>query len=406
VAIIMVTVALVLMAAVGFEFSTRSTIDVMSAVNARDDMRAHFLARSGVNLAQLMIRVQGDFIDRAKNNMMPDIQLSDFAGMFMGAFGGSKEEVADVSALLGGFEGDAMKGLGAEIGEFDLAIAHEDGKINMNCANGSLRSKQALQAKLDALFFQEVYNPLFENPDGSGWRRDRQQQVSALIDYIDRDKTKYEAPGTPEEYGYQSDLADRYLAKDNYIDTVGELKLARGMDDRMWTLFGNQFTVYGDCQVNIGAVNDPRVVATIIYLAAKAPDDPVLTDPTGTKLLLLAQEVINAKNMGMTFSTLEDWANYVKAPTGGISQLMQMLNPGATPSPATAAVPVQGVELDLQKLQEIASVGPRRIYRVEVTATVGRVSKRLTAIWDQNAQNQNPRDPAYQKGTWVFWREE
>ncbi len=403
----MVVVAIALMAMLGFEFSTRSNIDAMSAANARDDMRAHFLARSGANLGQLMIRVQTDVADKYRK-FLGDLQISDFAGFFMGAFGGDKEEVADLSAMLGGFEGEAVKGLGADVGTFDISVTHEDGKINLNCANGSNRSKQALQSKLDALFYHESYNPVFERPDATGWQRTRQEQVSAIIDYIDRDNTKYDAPGTPEEYGYQT-LPDRYNAKNNYLDSVGELRLVRGMDDRMWTLFGGQFTVYGDCQVNLGSVQDPRLVAAIIFLSAKDPNSPVLNDPTGQKLLLLATQVTQARALGMYFDDLTAFADFVQNPMGTVtSAITQALGGGnQTQQPQQPTGPViEGVELDKQKLQEIAVVGPRRVYRVEVTAKVGRVVKRLTSIWDQNAQNQNARDPNYQKGTWVFWREE
>jgi len=297
VAVILVTIALVLMAHLGFEFSTRTTTDVMSAVNARDDMRAHFLARSGANLAQLMIRVQAEVLDRNRK-VLGDIQIGDFAGYIMAAFGGSADEVKDLAANFGGFEGEKIKGMGADVGTFEVGMTYEDGKINMNCANGSNRSKQALQGQLEALMYNNAYDELFQAPDADGWRRDRKEQVNALIDYVDRDRTRFDAPGTPEAYGYQS-LDDRYEAKNNYLDSVDELKLVRGVDDRFWTLFGNQFTVYGDCRINIGSVRDPRLLAAVIFLSAKNPDDPVLKDTTGVKLLALAQQVMQAQSLGI-----------------------------------------------------------------------------------------------------------
>src|SRR5690606_18309734 len=135
----------------------------------------------------------------------------------------------------GGCRGEAIKGLGvAENTGFNLSITTEDGKINMNCANGGSETKQTLRTQLEALLYYDAYNPLFENADAEGWRRDRRMQVSALIDYIDRDTVNEDR--APEDYGYET-LKDDYRAKDNYIDSVGELRQVRGVDDRFWTLF-------------------------------------------------------------------------------------------------------------------------------------------------------------------------
>jgi general secretion pathway protein K len=392
----------------------------MAATNARDEMRAHFLARSGANLAQLILRVQTDVIDAQRQNMaklgggLGDFQLADYVGFFMGAFGGSKEEVQALSEMLGGFEGEAMKGLGVAAGHFEIEITSEDGKLNVNCANGSAQSRNTLKSELDALFFNQGYNRLFEDADAENWRRDRQQQAAAIIDYIDGDNSKFDAPGTNEEYGYES-LDDQYLPKNTYLDTVGEINLIRGVDDRFWTLFGGHFTVYGDCKINLGAVRDPRLMATVIYLAAKSPDDPVIRDSTGQKLWALSKKVVETAGFS-SFDSLQAFHDYVKDPMTSAAGLLALLGglTGTNTAPTSMVtlsdgtqVQVQGVDLDMTKLQQIAVIGPRRIYRVEVNTEVGRVKKRLTAIWDVNVQNQNSRNPAYYpRGNWVFWREE
>ena len=62
-------------------------------------------------------------------------------------------------------------------------------------------------------------------------RRDRELQVTSLIDYIDGNTIRgVDARGTTEDYGYES-LKDHYKPKNTYLDTVGELKLARGVED-------------------------------------------------------------------------------------------------------------------------------------------------------------------------------
>jgi type II secretory pathway component PulK len=414
VALVAVLTALVILGVTVGEFSVDTTIDNQAAANARDNMQTEFLVRSGANLGQLIIRLQTDLVDKYRRQL-GDFQIADYAGMFMGAFGGDREEVDAMAQMLGGFRGDAIKGLGVAVGTFDVQITNDDGKLNMNCANGNQETQKTLKAQLDALYYLEAFNPIFENADAEGWRRDRNTQSQALIDYIDRDSAQYDSPGAMEEYGYET-LEERYKAKNNYLDTVGELKLARGVDDRFWTLFGDQFTVYGDCKLNIGSVDDPKLIAAILTLAAKDPNDPVLRDPI--KLWTLARSVIEARELGVLFDDPKAFADFVKSPLGALGEMFATTDPTTgqpVPTPPTALAgqnQVDGLELDEAKLKQVTKGGPRRIYRVEVVATMQRggagseFTKRLTAVWDTNTQNQNMRDQAYSKGSWVFWREE
>jgi type II secretory pathway component PulK len=414
VAIIAVLASLAILGGAVAEFSTDTTVDGVSAANARDDMQTHFLARSGANLTQLIIKLQTDVVDKYRQQL-GDFQIADYAGMFMGAFGGGREEVDAMAEMLGGFKGDAIKGLGVAVGTFDVVITTDDGRINMNCANGTQQTQENLKAQLEALFYFEAFDPIFESEDAEGWRRDRATQASALIDYIDRDRAGFGQPGTQEEYGYET-LDDRYRAKNNYVDTISELKLVRGIDDRMWTLFGDQFTAYGDCKVNIGAVADPKLIAAILFLAAKNPDDPVVKDPL--KLWALARAVIEARTLGVYFDDLNSFAEFVKDPQTSLTSLFSTEQAdGTTPAPpptGAQGMQVEGLELDATKLGQVARSGPRRIYRVEVVATVPRgvegtgndYVKRLVAVWDTKTQNQNNRDPSAANGAWVYWREE
>ena len=412
IAIIAVSVAVVFLTTISFEFSTNTNVDFIAAANARNNVRAHFLARSAMNLTHLMMRFQTDILDKNRKQL-GDIQFADFAPMFMGLFGGSGGEVEGYSALLGAADGEKLKGLGVSSGEFTVNITTDDSKINVNCANGNEQTRQTLKAKLEALIYFDAFNPVFENPDAEGWRRTRAEQVTSIIDYIDRDGAKFDAPGTPEDYGYQT-LDDRYKPKNTYLDSVDEIKLARGVDDRFWTLFGNQFTVYGGCTVNLAAVSDVKLIASIIYLSAKDENDPVLRD--STKLWALAAVVAQAKNFGMAWDELKQFADFVRDPAGQLGELAGLDPEGNDPSSAglgsalSGLADLEGVELDQKKLGQVAHVGPRRTYRIEATAYIGsekrRFVKRITGVWDTETTNQNPRDPSYAKGTWVFWKED
>ncbi|ACY15148.1 type II secretion system protein GspK [Haliangium ochraceum] len=418
IALIAVIMALALTGVLVTEFSTKTTVDMQAAMNIESDMQAHFLARSAMNLSELIIRVQSDLVDPINKQYKVDVQIADFVGFFFGAFGGSQDEVEAVAAMLGAGAGGEIKGLGVPGGSFDVQITTDDGKINLNCANADATGNAAktLAVKLQSLFYPEAYNPLFENAAADGYRRDRLLQVEAIIDYIDRDEVKFDAAtqqssaGAPEDYGYDG-LDDDYKAKNNYLDSVGEIKLIRGVDDAFWNLFGQNFTIYGDCKENLAAISDPKQIASIIALTAKNEDDPVLRDPQ--RLWALAVLVSKARELNVAFNDLEQFRVFVTDPLETIAAFG--VDPSLVPAylnlPTTQ--PIEGVELDSQKLQQAVVTGARRTYRVEATAMYGPLQKRIVGVWDTNVVRQNTRAIAGGsqlgggvKGAWVYWREE
>src|SRR5262245_44805455 len=141
IALVVVSSALAIIMAMTQDFSYDSTFDYAAAANSRDEMRAHFLAQSAVNLSRLVIKVQHDVIDRNRSMVQQffgsaDVQLADYVPMIMGAFGGTKDEVDTIAGAIGGIDTSSIKGLGLQEGTFDVEISTDDGKINVNCANG------------------------------------------------------------------------------------------------------------------------------------------------------------------------------------------------------------------------------------------------------------------------------
>ena len=63
VAMLIVITWLALMISIIGEFTYGTTVDAAQAANARDELRAHYLARSSVNLARLLIKIQQQYID-------------------------------------------------------------------------------------------------------------------------------------------------------------------------------------------------------------------------------------------------------------------------------------------------------------------------------------------------------
>jgi type II secretory pathway component PulK len=426
VALVLVTVAVSIGALLTVEFETNTRFDAFGADNSLDQMRGEMLARSSLNLSELIIRLQQVLDNPQVKQQIGAIQITDYADMFMSAFGGDRNEVR---GMLGAFaDSDGAKGFGAEIGSFGVRISSDDGKINVNCANGKPEHRDLVYTLLEALYFFPAYDRVFEEPDADGWRRDRRQQTEAIIDFIDEDRDRAPAPGEPkggagEDYGYEN-LPDRYQAKNGYLDTIDEIKLIRGVDERFWTLFGPAFTVYGGCQLNIRALEDPRIIAAILYLTAKDREDPVIRD--GARLWYHALAVSFARQSGIPFETTQELVDFVKDPEERLQNPFG-LDPQAAGTPGLPGAPAQpvalqipgvppgidlGLELDPAAVNRVLRAGPQRTYRVEAWGQVTRhevyppILRHLTAVWDMGNVNSNQRsqDPKARNGAWVYAR--
>ncbi len=413
------------------EFSTATTIDVFQSRNNLDQMRGHFLARSSLNITELILRLQRR-VDRAppEAGIPPGTQITMFADQLMMAFGGDHEMVEDSI----GISADQVMGLGADIGTFGVEITPVDGKINVNCAyEGAGNELTKLTATMMlSLLYPTAFDLMFQEEDAEGWRRDRKTQVLAIIDYIDSDTVKsdfrddkLERTSGPEDYGYEN-LRDTYKAKNNRIDSVSELKLVRGVDDRFWTLFGKAFRAYGTCKINLRGLDDAKVIAAIIALSAKDPNDLGLKNPQA--LWALANLVLLGKDYGFYYADFKEFEDMVKDPRATFASGMPGAggegagtgtgapapNPSNMPLPGGIVLPpgFTGIELDRAALQRIADTQALDNYEVKAWGEVKRaplVSSRRTirAYWNQTHQNQKARNLQLTKvGAWLYMREE
>jgi hypothetical protein len=423
IAILAVVTAVAICLTIVNEFGTRTNIDLLQSRNNLDQARASLLARSALNLTDLVLRLQKRLDNAARQfPRLEGVQVTDFADPLMGAFGGDAEQVE--SAI--GVPIADTKGLGVSFGSFGVRITPIDGKVNVNCADGAPAQQKLVRSALEALLFPDAFNPIFETETADGWRRDRKTQIDAILDYIDPNLDRADTPGAPEDYGYEN-LRDPYKPKNRKIDTVSELKLVRGVDARFWTLFGSAFRVAGECKINLRAVDDPKIVAALITLAARA-NDPAANDLNN--VWALSNLVIQAKQLGFYFNDVAAFTSFVKDPaaallglggdgaggTGGTGTGGTGTGTGA--SPITLPPGLQGVELEAAKLNQIVAAGPIRLYEVEVYGEVARggilnpLRRTIRATWDQDfvLQQSRVKDklPAgrNRNGAWLYLREE
>jgi general secretion pathway protein K len=454
VALLLVLTWIALMVALVGEFTYGTNVDVAQAANARDELRAHYLARSSVNLSRLLIKIQKQFVDPVMgqaqqmlaaamggnkgaggaggSNATPgglgfSLRVTDYAGPLMGFFSGSKDEVAGLGGLIG-LDTGAIKGLGLKSGHFDAEITYEDGKIDINCgSNGPIANvakQKMLFNLLMALMYSRRFDRLFSEADSSGQFTTRADVARAIIDWADSDESGFSPDGNPgsgEDYRYDA-RADRYRAHNGSFDTLEELKMVRGVSDAFMEAFQSHLTVYAGsaaagaasgpsqgCKVNLSAISNKNggdctpLLMGVIRAAAqpdptKPPTDPAVLDDT--RLYPIA-------------SVLCDRAS--AAGFDNINTILQILQ-----KPAMAVMPddpryriLQGmspINLSAADLGKVAFTGPPRVYRIVAVGEAGKVKKKITAIIDSTRFLSYPLtlNPTAEQAAGVveYWREE
>jgi general secretion pathway protein K len=416
--------SLSLLIALVSQFTYGTTVDAAQAANARDEVRAHYLARSAVSLSRLLIKIQLQFVEnimqtaqdmltkQAGQDLGISLRVTDYVTPLLGFFAGSKMETALLSGLIG-IDASEATGLGIPTGHMDAEITNEDGKININCGGGMApdRSKQIMVFRLlQALMASPRYNWLFEQRNAEGQFVDRVELARAIIDWADADEQAFAIDANssgPEDYRYDQ-REDPYQAHNNYYDTAEETNLVRGMDPDYAEAFASNFTVYAsnpDCKVNLASVKGdctPLIVglvrAALFPDPSKPPTDLSILDDN--RLYPLAS-ILCERSQAVGFGSLDALIGVLNNPAASIArddpryQLMQNLT---------------GITITRKQLETVAHVGPPRVYRVVATGESGKVKKRIIVILDSKRTLDNPVtiNPESERAAGViqYWREE
>ena len=306
--VVLVTTAVIGAAAADFAYNTQ--VELEAAVNSRDSMRAEYMARSGLQLGQLLTAVQGS-LSGMLAGLPPEfrdaIVVTDYAGFLAKVFGGDKESRDGLGALLG-LDLGGVEGLGSPRGtSFDLNISSEEGKYVINCGGGyeTISSPNSpTQRNLYQLLYNLIrpiqYDKMFNVADRDGVVVSREDLPAAVIDWSDVDPQRYNffggAGGTEDRYDKGR---DRYEAHNSYFDTVEELLLVRGISEDFWAAFGEMFTVYrsSDCKILASGVQPEAWPLVAAMIAASAADKNAVYDPNTA---LVAQQVAGILKTGLS----------------------------------------------------------------------------------------------------------
>jgi type II secretory pathway component PulK len=447
VALLVVITWLALMIAMVSEFTFGTSVDAAQAANARDELRAHYMARSAINLSRLLIKIQQKFVEpvmaqaqkmlqstmgggqggasgsQGASGLGISLRVTDYSDMLMGFFSGSKDEVSSLGSLIG-LDISKAKGLGLTSGRFDAEITPEDGKIDLNCGagidNGGDKKNRPLNVfrLLAGLTYSPRYDRLFSEANDTGQFVSRLDVARALIDWADNDDQMYSPEGgtsAAEDYHYDAEK-DKYRAHDNRYDSLEEIKQVRGVSDEFLEAFGPYLTVYPNsdekrsCRINLGTISNrlggdcaPLVMGVIRAAAIADPSKAATADPA----------ILDDKRLYPLATILCD-----RASAGGFDSVDTVMNVLSKPeSSVTSDDPryrvLQGMKplvLDRASLDAVAYVGPARTYRIVATGESGKVKKKITAIVDTVRPLENPMTLNIQSeqaaGVLQYWREE
>jgi len=296
--VVMVAVAILTALAVDLAYETRVSLQI--AGNARDELKATYLAKGGIALSRLVLSFQQEVDDAfpripgAPSPPRPQLWrlMSVDSELAAGLLGGAPSPRAEEA-------GGTAAAAGPRPGAFQVAIEDEGTKMNVQLDGLGTGLLGAQVQALYQLVCESRWDALFDREDENGLRVSRPDLLVYLRDWVDPDETTSAlaasfAPGgcamlTPpnpfeagfgdENYPYDRG-EDRYRAKNARMDSLAELHLVAGVGDAFMAAFGDAMTVYlkPDAKRNVNETNPARL-HELARIIADPPDQPLLADP-------------------------------------------------------------------------------------------------------------------------------
>ncbi len=207
VALVITLLVLTLLLTIILEFNLGMRVEARAAANFRDDMKAYYLARSGITFAMALLeedhRTEPDYdsLDELWAQKIPPIPAGN--------------------------------------GLVSITITDEDSKINANKIAAGFGSVTGDNMRA----LMERFLDLFEL---------RSEISETIADWTDPDDT--ERPNGAES-GYYEGLEDPYEARNRPLNSLLELRLIKRMEGDIFDRLKNMLTVQSDGWINVNTAN-------------------------------------------------------------------------------------------------------------------------------------------------------
>lgn len=222
-----------------------SQVNLSLATSYRDNLKAEYMAKSGLNAAQLLLSADLAY-DLFQAQQDPKATLSDGLGDFWSAMNGlpiggetlemmsSFQEQFELNAVL---DSGVMDQLKLFDGSFTLDVSDESQRINVNYCATSRCSETLLM--LEALFSCPAEKAFLEQKKVSG-----KELAYRIKDWVDTDSRAEEASGYNDENDPYQRREPKLAAKNAPLDSVDELRIIEGWDEEVHAVFAPFLTVY------------------------------------------------------------------------------------------------------------------------------------------------------------------
>jgi general secretion pathway protein K len=408
-----------------------------AAMAEKDQLRAEFMAKSGVNLTRMLIgqernlrKLVDPIYKMALQRSAPQLPVWQFANIILKPFAdfeGSKEDVAGA-----GYDLDLSEGLGTTFGSFEVAAVAENGMINLN--DPRIEDPAVGHANVGSQLYSLIggfmpspnkYDPLFSQFDEKGRLTNRLDVVANVLDWWDRDenRTNYDpvlgtvTSGGGEDTEYYRSLPEPYVIKNAPFDTLEELRLARGVDDDFWATFvepslddptQRQVTIYGASRVNPNEAT-PQVILARLCTFKEVREQLLCNDPSGAEPMKFITLLGFARSMAPIpwFSRASDFVNFITGkPEGLYGKLTSFM--GAMPGlESMLFTPLVVEDADVARSIRRTFTTTTNFITVEVTGRSGNSQRRVRTVinidnkWTPPAPNAGKLPPL---GVFAYYR--
>lgn len=387
VALIMVLVITTILTALAADLSNDTQVNLRASVNARDELQAHFHARSALELEFFVLRLQGQ-LKQTIGKLLP-IPLFELSGMLV-----SSDTVKGIIDKDGNPEDEIIKPVERSfakdlpIGDFNGSfwieeVVDENRKLNLNTTSLGVGKLNMFPVLLAGIFGDPKYNPIFEHMgDSRDPLRNRLDLIAQLMDWVDNNETieplasltgnrvssgAEDAPYTILPYDAN------YRPKNGKLDSVQEIRMIPYVTDAFMEVFGKFFTVWADNNGISMRTADPWMIKAVIRSLMSRPVDP--NDDERFK------EFFN------------QWTKLTSVP-GGQSLISEQS--------LVVTMEAAGIKHDPQRLKSLTEANAIRfddisgVYRITAVGRVNNASSKITVVWRDNSG----------PGEIKYWRED
>ena len=318
-ALLMVITTIAVLTSVVVEFAYSTHVDVRLAANARDALRAQYLAKSATNFARVLLYVQS-LLDRSVGQASMNFRVweaipvhGDAIRGFVEAARGEEEATpvgslppAQLSQHLGQLvPAEGLQPFGNYQGTFFAEIEDEEAKINLNKLNNPGLSGAFTARLVFQLISDERWDFLFEEENTHRERVTREEFLIRIKDFIDENEvesaldltlaTGVFADTASDEERHYVRYPQRYRPKNALFDSMDEIHLVAGMSERLAAAFQDRFTVYPDINSKLNVnTRDPMQRLTILRLMAREPHHPAFENLYTVESMLRELDVMQA----------------------------------------------------------------------------------------------------------------